>query len=163
MQHDGECVRLLAMMTRKFTFQFISTTGPLYEQSRQLRWLRLRKPLGFEPGTERFEFEDDALHLVALHDSKVVGCVLFIGQDTQSGRLFQMVVAEDFAGAGLGKLLVRTLETKLRDDGYTRVELHARCHVQGFYERLGYAPCSEIYEEVGIPHVTMARDITVPE
>ena len=74
-----------------------------------------------------------------------------------------MVVAEEFAGAGLGRSLVRTLESRLRDDGFTRIELHARCHVQGFYERLGYTPCSDIYEEVGIPHVTMERDITVAQ
>jgi len=70
-----------------------------------------------------------------------------------------MVVAESHAGMGLGKALVRHLEERLRNDQFERVELHARCHVQGFYERLGYTACSDIYEEVSIPHITMERDI----
>lgn len=147
------------MTNPEFELQFIPTTGRRYAQSRELRWRRLREPLGFDRGTERFEFEEQALHLVAVHQDEVVGCVLFIGESEQSGRLFQMVVSERFAGKGLGRTLVRHLESRLRHDGFVRVELHARCHVQGFYERLGYAVCSAVYEEVGIPHVTMERHI----
>jgi predicted GNAT family N-acyltransferase len=37
------------------------------------------------------------------------------------------------------------------------VELHARLTARDFYERAGYAPVGEVYEEVGVAHVTMRR------
>lgn len=147
------------MTNHEIDLEFIPTAGRRYLQSRELRWCRLRKPLGFERGTERFDCEDDAMHLVAVSDDEVVGCVLFIAKDDKSGRLFQMVVAEDFAGKGIGRILVEHLEQRLHRDGFEHVVLHARCHVQGFYERLGYTACSDVYEEVGIPHITMERNI----
>jgi predicted GNAT family N-acyltransferase len=37
--------------------------------------------------------------------------------------------------------------------------LGAQRSAQGFYQRLGYAPYGEPYEEVGIPHIGMARTL----
>jgi predicted GNAT family N-acyltransferase len=39
--------------------------------------------------------------------------------------------------------------------GAHEVVLHAQCSAQGFYERLGFVPRGELFEEVGIPHVEM--------
>jgi predicted GNAT family N-acyltransferase len=41
--------------------------------------------------------------------------------------------------------------------GLREVELHAQLSARGFYERAGYAPLGEEYEEAGIRHVTMRR------
>ena len=68
-----------------------------------------------------------------------------------------MAVSEHVEDQGLGKQLVQALEREVLSLGIRHVELHARCHVQGFYERLEYTPCSDIYNEVGIPHITMEK------
>ena len=135
----------------------IDTRNPLYLQERSLRYERLRRPLGGAPGSERFEFEDEAVHLVAVADAEVVGCVLFIQQSPLHGRLFQMAVSESWERRGLGRMLVQRLEEVVLSHHIERIELHARCHVRGFYEKLGYCQCSDVYEEVGIPHITMEK------
>ena len=136
---------------------FTPPHGLLYDAERALRWEVLRRPLGHARGTERFDFEDEALHLVAVEDGEVVGCVLFHADGTGGGRLFQMAVREDRQGTGLGARLVRHLEDRLRQDGVREVRLHARMTAHGFYEKLGYVGDGTLYIEVGLPHMIMTR------
>ena len=106
-----------------------------------------------------FPFEAESLHLVALDGGRVVGCVLFHPEGPQTGRLFQMVVAPDRQGTGLGTRLVRSLEEAVAARGFREVTLHARDTAAGFYARLGYAPFGAPYTEVGIPHRSMRRQL----
>jgi len=117
----------------------------------------LRQPLGFTRDAVVFPFEAESLHLVALDAGRVVGCVLFHPEGTESGRLFQMAVEPDRQGTGLGTLLVRALEAEVVRRGFREVILHARETAVGFYARLGYAPIGAPYTEVGIPHQNMRR------
>ena len=139
--------------------QNISVRDPLYEGERDLRFRVLRKPLGFEAGAETFEFEGESIHVVAVQDEIVVGCVLFHPDGKGSGRLFQMAVAPELQGHGLGKKLVRFLEDHLREKGVQEVTMHAREKASGFYERLGYARFGEPFVEIGVPHCNMRRSI----
>ncbi len=140
--------------------RFIRPEGPLYAAERALRWEVLRKPLGRPQGSELFPFEDQSLHLVLLEGDEVTGCVLFHPDGGDGGRLFQMAVRESLHRTGRGAALVRHLEAELVRRGVREVTLHARQAVEGFYAALGYEPYGEPYEEVGIPHVSMRRQLT---
>lgn len=149
------------------TLRFITPADPLYSQEIDLRYRVLRAPLGRPRGSEIFPFENESLHLVAVIDDRVVGCVLFHpdpnGHDGASaagsggGRLFQMAVEESLRGLGLGRRLVRALERELASRGFTSVHLHARTIVAPFYRALGYVERGMPFEEIGIPHVEMWR------
>ena len=49
------------------------------------------------------------------------------------------------------------LEQAARARGDQRVVLSAQRSAEGFYQRLGYQPVGEPYDEVGIAHIGMAR------
>ncbi|NBD10385.1 MULTISPECIES: GNAT family N-acetyltransferase [Corallococcus] len=138
---------------------FIHTAHPLYAGELDLRFRVLREPLGHARGDVKFPFEEESLHLVAHEGGAVLGCVLFHPEDAHGGRLFQMAVSPALQGKGVGARLVRALEEELRRRGFRHVHLHARTPVVPFYERLGYALYGEPYEEVGIPHRNMQRDL----
>ncbi len=140
-------------------FVFTAVGEALYEGECELRYRVLREPLGYGRGDVAFPFEDVSLHLVAVDDDAVVGCVLFRPDGEHGGRLFQMAVAPSRQGQGVGRQLVLHLEAHLRARGVQRIELHARQHAIPFYERLGYACFGEPYVEVGIPHRHMARSL----
>jgi ribosomal protein S18 acetylase RimI-like enzyme len=141
------------------TLRFVGLDAPEYAQELDLRWRVLRKPLGFAPDAVAFPFEVESLHLVALDAGRVVACVLFHPEGTETGRLFQMAVEPDRQGTGLGTRLVRTLEVELARRGFREVTLHARDTAVGFYARLGYAPVGPPYVEVGVPHQNMRRTL----
>jgi len=138
-------------------FRLITTADPAYADELELRYRLLRAPLGQGRSDTIFPFERDSLHLVALEDASVVGCVLFHPESAESGRLLQMAIALTHQGLGVGRKLVRTLEAELRQRGIREVHLHAREHVVTFYERLGYAVFGEPFVEVSIPHRHMRR------
>ena len=145
---------------------FIHPGHPLYAAELELRFRVLREPLGRPRESVTFPFEAQSLHLVAVEEpGTVVGCVLFHPDSAEGeppgGRLFQMAVHPRLQGQGLGARLVRHLEEALRERGYVRVHLHARAGVVPFYERLGYRTYGEPFDEVGIPHRTMERQLAV--
>jgi predicted N-acetyltransferase YhbS len=107
----------------------------------------------------RFPFEAESLHLVALDDGEMVGCVLFHPEGTDIGRLFQMAVTPSRQKQGLGQKLVRALEAEVLGRGFRTVTLHAREDAVGFYARLGYQTVGPPFMEVGIAHQNMRRTL----
>jgi ribosomal protein S18 acetylase RimI-like enzyme len=133
---------------------FITPNDPLYAQELELRYRVLREPLGHTRADVPFPFERESLHLVLCEAGRLLGCVLFHPEGARSGRLFQMAIAAERQGRGLGRELVRALEAELRRRGFAEVHLHARAPVAAFYERLGYTRFGEPF-----PHVHMRRSL----
>lgn len=140
---------------------FVERGDPRFVGQLDLRYRILRVPLGMPPGSEVYAHEDDCLHLVACVEASatVVGCVIFHPDGAGGGRLLQMAVDPTLHGRGVGRQLVEALEAELVERGVRSVVLHARHHAVGFYERLGYVCFGAPYDEVGMPHRTMRRDL----
>jgi len=43
--------------------------------------------------------------------------------------------------------------------GDKEVRLHAQCSAQAFYEREGFVPVGEPFDEVGISHIEMFKEL----
>lgn len=138
----------------------INLADPHYADELELRFRVLREPLGHSRSAVTFPFERESLHLVAVNQGLVVGCVLFHPEGPRVGRLFQMAVAPGRQRTGLGSRLVRRLEEEVWRRGYEEMTMHARQSAVAFYERLGYAIDGEPFEEVGVPHRHMRRRLS---
>lgn len=129
-----------------------------YLAERRLRYEVLRRPIGWDEGTELQAVEDEALHWVAKDVAgKVIGCVMMHDQGGGTARLLQMAVTEPLQGRDIGRRLVRTLEAHAREQAIHTITLHARQTAIPFYERLGYATDGDPYIEVTLPHQSMKR------
>jgi len=53
--------------------------------------------------------------------------------------------------------VLRALMQAARERGDHEVRLHAQRTAEGFYERLGFVPRGEPFEEAGIVHVEMVH------
>lgn len=136
----------------------ITVDPALLEQAARLRNRVFVVEQGVDPALE-FDGRDAAAAHVVLEDGgTVVGTarIFDTGDEAVVGR-----VAVDAAerGRGLGVLVMTAAERWAADQGLPAVELHAQQSVIGFYERLGYAGIGEPYEEAGIPHQTMRKDL----
>ncbi|HWO14724.1 MAG TPA: GNAT family N-acetyltransferase [Polyangiaceae bacterium] len=138
-------------------YRFLDRDDPLREAARELRFRVLREPLGFSRADVIVEGEDASLHLIAVDDGHVVACVMVTPTAPTRGKLRQMAVKPSHQGTGLGRALVHHLEQELRARGYNEIELHAREHAVGFYEKLGYAPEGDTFTEVGLAHCLMRK------
>jgi len=136
-------------------------------------WAELR-PLASPLRTEVFvneqeippELEWDELDATALH--AVV--VNKLGQAVATGRLLQphpqvaqigrMAVSKPLRGGHLGQMVIESLIEVARKRGDKTVILHAQCSAEGFYRRLGFKAQGDIFDDAGIDHIEMTRQLT---
>jgi len=108
------------------------------------------------PEADRDGRDGDALHLVAVEDSIVIGtCRLLI--DGELARLGRMAVEADLRGRGIGAELLDAAERASLRAGARRVTLHAQAAAERLYARGGYEPRGERFIEEGIEHVRMEK------
>ena len=76
-------------------------------------------------------------------------------------QIYQVAVARNRRGEGIGKVLVEALVEWARDEGRGAVYLDSRSHVVSFYEHLGFEVCSDEFlsPRTGTPHVRMRLDL----
>ena len=113
---------------------------------------------------------DDADH-TALHALAVNR----LGQPVATGRLLQpspdhpgvarigrMAVNRVLRGSSLGRDILQTLIQAATQRGDREVCLHAQRSAEGFYARLGFMPRGEPFEEAGIAHIEMVKQLPAP-
>lgn len=109
---------------------------------------------------EQDELDETATHAVVRDAAGLaVGTGRMVPLDGGSARIGRMAVARDVRGRGVGQALLAVLEEEARSAGCHRAEVHAQVRAAGFYRRAGYQPEGDPFDEAGIPHVVMAKDL----
>jgi YbgC/YbaW family acyl-CoA thioester hydrolase len=100
-----------------------------------------------------------ALHAVAYNR---MGLPLATGRllvhEPGTGKIGRMAVTRVLRGSRLGRDILEALMEAAGERGDAKVVLHAQRSAEGFYQRLGFRINGEPFEEVGIPHIEMARE-----
>lgn len=102
--------------------------------------------------------DDEAVHLVAVDDGRIVGTCRLVFDDDLA-RLGRMAVEVDLRGRGIGAAILDAAEREARAAGAARIRLHAQTDAQSLYARGGYEVQGEEFIEEGIPHVTMEKHL----
>ena len=110
---------------------------------------------------EHLELDADdarATHALALWDREPAGCgrMMAEGDCVKIGR---MAVLREKRGNGVGRIILQFLLESARKDGFRRAILHAQLTAAGFYLKQGFTPQDDEFEEAGIMHQEMARDL----
>ena len=82
----------------------------------------------------------DAIFVLAVHDGKAVatGRLQVEEEEKRQGIIARIAVLPSNRGRGLGKLLVKRLETLARSKGLTKLVLNPHSHLEAFYANMGY-------------------------
>jgi N-acetylglutamate synthase-like GNAT family acetyltransferase len=121
----------------------------------------LRKPLGLSFSAEELVAERDDILVAAFDKEQLIACCVLSVAEKGSIRLRQMAVSPSVQGKGIGRDLIHFAENVARDQGFTRMIMHARSTAIGFYEKMGYTVTGNEFVEVTIPHYTMQKTLTV--
>lgn len=116
-----------------------------FEQYYDLRWRILRKPWGEPAGSERDQEEDEAYHIMAVENDRVVGVARLQFPDEGSAQIRYMAVEPAFQGQGIGQQIVEHMESYAQQQSASRLFLHARENAVGFYLALDYAILESSY------------------
>ncbi|MDB6182154.1 GNAT family N-acetyltransferase [Paracoccus fistulariae] len=114
---------------------------------------------GIAEADEWDDLDDQAIHLLAWRDGRAVGTARILLKG-QVGKLGRICVLPQARGTGLGAQMVRASMDILRTrPGIMQVRLSAQESAIGFYEKLGFAVVSGAYDDAGIPHYDMIREL----
>jgi predicted GNAT family N-acyltransferase len=99
-----------------------------------------------------------ATHVLALDGDLAVGCGRMVahGDHVKIGR---MAVVRERRGEGIGRRVLESLTELARTRGFHKAILHAQLTAEGFYLKNGYIPRGEVFEEAGIAHRLMDREL----
>ena len=106
------------------------------------------------------EADSTALHAVAYNG---------LGQAVATGRLLKdaagaskvgrMAVKRALRGSYLGRDILQALTVAAKARGAQTINLHAQRRAEGFYQRAGFTPCGEPFDEAGIAHIEMTKQL----
>jgi len=141
------------------------------ETCKRLRWTVFVEEQNVPPSLEHDEHDRlpapgetrapvHALAELIEADGRTIPCAAgrLIWKSEALAKLQRMAVIDDARGKGVGRLLLAFLESEARARGARRFTLGAQLHARGFYEGAGYVAIGDIFDDAGIPHVTMEKD-----
>jgi GNAT superfamily N-acetyltransferase len=122
-----------------------------------LRWKILREPWNQATGSEKDEFEGEAVHLAAWN---AVGKLIGVGRLHRvlgnCGQIRFMAVDPEQRSHGVGKAILRELEIRAIKLGIQEIKLNSREEAVPFYEKNGYRVVGSSHTLFGaIPHFEM--------
>ncbi len=130
-----------------------------YKKSILLRDKILREPLGLYY-TDDYLLQDKGQIILGVFEEKIIQAVLHLKiVNTTTIQMRQVAVKKNRQGKGVGTELVRYAEGIAKDRDFKRMELNARETSIPFYESLGYKCIGQEFEEIGIPHKKMYKNL----
>jgi GNAT superfamily N-acetyltransferase len=130
-----------------------------FEAYYAFRWKLLREPWNQPPGSEKDEFEGQAIHLAAWDDS---GTIVGVGRlhrvVEDCGQIRYMAVDPAQQGRGIGKAILEELEARAIESGIREIMLNSRQDALQFYEKNGYKVLKPSHTLFGVvPHFEMRK------
>ncbi len=110
---------------------------------------------------EADEFDANALHLLAEdgNTGEAIGVARILNKGNGVAKIGRVAVLLQYRGRGIGKVLMEDAIRRIRERGFERIILDAQIQVVLFYERLGFIPEGDIFEDAGIPHRHMTLSL----
>lgn len=149
---------------QKIEFLTVQHNSELYNQTVELRYEILRRPLGLTFTDEQLSAEGKDIHLAGIdQNGEVCCCLILTPVDEHTVQMRQVAVATCEQGKGTGRKLVEYSEQITLQNGFDKIMLHARDTAVEFYLKLGYVQEGEPFVEVGIPHRQMSKNLLIIE
>ena len=109
---------------------------------------------------DRDGLDDEAVHLVAIDDGgEVIGTCRLLIEPGGTARFGRLCVVASARGTGVGAALLDAAEREARAADARRIGMHAQTGALSLYRRAGFRPYGEPFDEEGIEHVGMEKDL----
>lgn len=124
----------------------------------RIRWTVFVEEQGVRPSDERDAHDrTDAIHALAIYQGVPCGAGRLVFVEPKVAKIQRMAVIDDVRKRGIGRALLKFLETEAVKRGARELTLGAQLHAREFYEKAGYAAHGPVFDDAGILHVAMSR------
>ena len=76
-----------------------------------------------------------------------------------TGKIGRLAVLDEHRRRGVGSGLLNAVMDLAAEAGLAAVYLHGQVHARRFYEKHGFIGSGPVFEEAGIPHLKMTREL----
>jgi len=114
---------------------------------------------GVDPALEFDGLDESAEHLLAYLDNQPVGTTRIRYLDHQTAKIERLAVLSTARGQGIGKKLMEKALDVLAQKDIQKVMIHAQEYVKDLYYKLGFEEVGESFEEAGISHIKMIKNL----
>jgi len=124
-----------------------------------IRWEVFVEEQGVPPELEQDEADASAVHAVLYNGGDRP---LGTGRLSAAGKIGRLAVLKPHRGRGHGDRLLHALMAEALRRGLDRVTLAAQIQAIPFYERHGFRAFGPEFDDAGLPHRRMAKEVTGP-
>lgn len=121
----------------------------------------LRQPLNLQFTQEELLAEDSQLHFGIFKDNAAIACMILVAQEAGKIKMRQVCVDPNNQGQQLGKQLLVHCENYAKQHKFHYLHCNARDTAKEFYLSQGYSIEGEVFQEVGIDHYFMWKQLDV--
>ena len=114
---------------------------------------------GVPPEADRDGLDSEAVHLIAIDRGAVVGTCRLLIEPGATARFGRLCVASSERRRGVAAALLDAAEREARAGGARRIGMHAQTGALELYRRAGYSVYGEPFDEEGIEHVGMEKQL----
>lgn len=105
------------------------------------------------------DLDDQAVHILARDGTTPVGTARVVIQG-ETAKIGRVCIVKSARGTGLGKDLMQfALNLAAQTTQVRQAKLGAQTYAIGFYEGLGFTAFGPIYDDGGIPHRDMVKEL----
>jgi len=112
---------------------------------------------------EHLEQDDrdvECIHFLLWRNAEPVGAGRIRELDEQIVKFERMAVFSEYRNRGYGTNMLNTMLDYAREQGYTRITLHAQIDALSYYAHAGFETEGEEFTEAGIEHIRMNKDLS---
>jgi predicted GNAT family N-acyltransferase len=130
----------------------------------QIRRIVFVEEQGVPKNLEMDELEPECTHFLAWSDDahdleRAVGTARLWVDPGGVAKAQRVAVLAGARGLGVGRVLMCALEEETRARGIATLILGAQISAQPFYEAIGYLAYGDEFDDAGIPHRMMRRNL----
>lgn len=127
--------------------------------------------LCYKVRTKVFVEEQNVPLIIEIDDKESVSTHFLVikdGQPISAGRVYvddnvaiigRIAVLKEFRSSGVGLFLMENIVSFCVKSGYKKAILGSQKQALGFYEKLGFVVCSDMYLDANIPHFKMVKNL----
>ena len=131
------------------------TTGRLYEIMKARFNVFVAEQRCFYPDLDDIDYR--SIHFYIADGPLVIAYARLFADGPREWHVGRMLTTR--RRLGLGRAVMTAVIEEARQQGAQRLTMEAQTHAIGFYERMGFAVTSEVFEEAGMPHVKMEMQL----
>jgi len=136
------------------------TMSPIYLDAVRIRNQVFVVEQGVPFEREIDQDEAHCIHFVLYTDAQEAqGTVRLLPLENGQIKVQRMAILAEYRQQGLGQVLLREAEAFAKNQGFDTIKLGAQLTAIPFYEKLDYQAYGEVFEDAGIQHLNMKKNL----